>query len=295
MAYIKQAIKLESNIVEQNIILHQFEECRKEKKPQLNEQAEHYVSIKESRFDSAFFLPIFFCAIGLIMLILIGPLLDGQSGGVIGVILLLGFAFLGIGCYSLYSILNDKKKDREYNLNAIEENKQIREQNEAAKLEYDNAIKEWKETNSFLRDHLNKPLIETKETLEKLYSLDIIYPKYRNLSALTSIYEYLESGRCTKLTGTNGAYNLYEDEMRKDRIISQLNTIIDNLEQIKQNQFMLYQQMNKILEETQQISASLRHIEYTTDAILGLTQLNVFFNSVTAENSAAVSFYSSLR
>ena len=41
-----------------------------------------------------------------------------------------------------------------------------------------------------------------KDALENLYDVNIIYPKYRNLVAVTTIYEYLASGRCDTLVPT---------------------------------------------------------------------------------------------
>ncbi|MBR4711255.1 MAG: hypothetical protein IKP10_04430 [Clostridia bacterium] len=82
------------------------------------------------------------------------------------------------------------------------------------------------------------------------YAKDVIYPKYRALPALTSIYEYLSSGRCSTLTGADGAYNLYETETRQNIIIGQLSAVIENLEQIRTNQYVLYQEMRRINEST---------------------------------------------
>lgn len=92
----------------------------------------------------------------------------------------------------------------------------------------------------------------TKEELRRiiegrnqLYAYNIIYGKYRNYVALTSIYEYLDSGRCNTLEGPQGAYNLFETESRTNEIILQLNTIAASLEAIKTNQFMLYCELQK--------------------------------------------------
>jgi hypothetical protein len=79
--------------------------------------------------------------------------------------------------------------------------------------------------------------------LNNLYNLDIIFPKYRNFLAVNQISEYIDSGRCSELEGANGAYNLYESELRQNIIIDKLETVINQLEQIKQNQFYIYQAM----------------------------------------------------
>lgn len=61
-----------------------------------------------------------------------------------------------------------------------------------------------------------------EKSLDSLYEMGIIYPKYRNLVAVSTIYEYLSSGRCDRLDGPDGAYNLYEMELRQNIVIGQL-------------------------------------------------------------------------
>ena len=77
-------------------------------------------------------------------------------------------------------------------------------------------------------------------SLNNLYDKNVIYGKYRNFVAVATLYEYIDSGRCSELEGANGAYNLFESEIRADRIIASLNTVVNNLEDIKNNQYTLY-------------------------------------------------------
>lgn len=77
--------------------------------------------------------------------------------------------------------------------------------------------------------------------LKKHYSAGLIYPKYQNFVAVAQIYEYLDSGRCDSLVGANGAYNLFEQEMRANTIIVQLDQIYSKLEEIRQLQISIYQ------------------------------------------------------
>jgi len=83
-------------------------------------------------------------------------------------------------------------------------------------------------------------LEQTKGVLRKLYSLDILHASYRNMVAVASIYQYYDTGRCTTLKGHEGAYNLFENERRMNMIISQLNIVIEKLDEIKASQFALY-------------------------------------------------------
>ena len=103
--------------------------------------------------------------------------------------------------------------------------------------------------------------------LGKIYSKNIVYPKYRNLPMLCSIYEYLCSGRCSTLEGRDGAYNILEMEMRLDRIITSLDLILANLQAIRQNQYVLYsaiqdssRKVNAIVDNTNQMASQIEQI-----------------------------------
>lgn len=124
-----------------------------------------------------------------------------------------------------------------------------------------------------------------------MYKKDYIYEKYHNLPAMTSIYEYLLTGRCDELSGPHGAYNLYEDEVRKDTVISQLNTVIANLEQIKQNQYMLYQQVKTVQSELMQINNEIRQVKGYTVSIAQFTALNAYYAELTARNTGIAAAY----
>ena len=135
------------------------------------------------------------------------------------------------------------------------------------------------------------PHQQSLDIREKLYARNVMYPKYQNLPALTSIYEYFITGRCEELIGPHGAYNMYEDEMRKDTVISQLNTVIANLEQIKQNQYMLYQQVKTIQKTASVIGNELAQIRGYTAALTELSAMNAYYNAVSARNSRIMTAY----
>ena len=146
-------------------------------------------------------------------------------------------------------------------------------------------LKQWSDNTEANFCVLNEQLFNTKHLLERLYRLDYIYAKYQNLPALTSIYEYFLTGRCDELSGPHGAYNLYEDEVRKDTVISQLNAVIENLEQIKQNQYMLYQQVKTIQQNTASINYELQQIKSVTFDIAQLSSVNAYYAAITARNT----------
>lgn len=153
----------------------------------------------------------------------------------------------------------DTKKLEEYKVqfdNFIEEKRLINEKYEIEMHQYEEKLKIY---NSETQNEVNK-IQDLKNrlrtNLDKLYNFNIIYPKYRNFVAVATIYEYLESGRCDKLEGPSGAYNLYEGELRANVIIDSLSKIVSDLNQIKKTQYALYEclgKTNKLLKEIDNI------------------------------------------
>ena len=93
---------------------------------------------------------------------------------------------------------------------------------------------------------LDKEYKEVTDKLKELYDLDYIFEKYRNISAITMFYEYFSSSRVFELEGKDGAYNLYEAELRQNLIISNLGKINEHLEDIKDNQYCMYNEMKNV-------------------------------------------------
>lgn len=160
------------------------------------------------------------------------------------------------------------QKDKEY------QNKQA--DNERIKKELEQSKAYIEKRAAFIKN-----VHSCNEALNQLYSLNIIFPKYRNFIAISQIYEYFMSGRCTELEGHEGAYNIFENEVRQNIIIMQLNEALNQLEQIKQNQYMIYQAL-------QEANLHLAKIESNTEAIK-------YNTAVIAENSAICARYAETR
>lgn len=96
------------------------------------------------------------------------------------------------------------------------------------------------------------------------------------------------------MTGPNGAYNLYELELRQNTVISPLNTIISNLEQIRQNQYILYNELVQITQNTHKIAGELRAIRGYTYTLTQFAALNTYYTGLAAASSSAMAFYHAL-
>ena len=87
----------------------------------------------------------------------------------------------------------------------------------------------------------------------RLYSINVLYPTYRELVAESSIYEYFSSGRCDTLDGPHGAYNMFESECRSDVIAR----IIRSLDEVRQSQVILFRQMKQVHELQSELNKTL--------------------------------------
>ena len=152
---------------------------------------------------------------------------------------------------------------------------------------------------------LDREIAETEELLTKslstrndLYAYEIIFNKYRNAVALSSLYEYLMSGRCSSLEGANGAYNIYENEIRMNRVITQIDIVVSSLEEIKQNQYMIYQELRSISASLEILNTtmgkaltSIQGIEVNTTSMNGYLEHISKNSDVIAHNTAVTAYY----
>lgn len=138
----------------------------------------------------------------------------------------------------------------------------------------------------------------------ELYSYGVVYEKYHNVVAVSTFYEYLMSGRCEALEGVNGAYNLYESELRADLIIGRLDQITETLEQIRDNQYTLYSEMKKtnthlsnlqytmdeVVSGIDGMKAELKDISENTKVIAYNTEVTAYYTKMTAELTNAMGY-----
>lgn len=193
-----------------------------------------------------------------------------------------GFAMLLAGGLLLALIISRYKKQEKRcieNEQIINRNYRINKQNDEKRVSNELILKQKYQQ---ARNTLYNTYAQTCSTLNALYAKNIIYSKYQNdLVAICMFHEYFESGRCNALTGHEGAYNIYEQELRMGIIIGKLDIIIEKLDEIQSNQYALYtavkqisNQQARILNSLQQItynqnmqSESLEHIRYNTAAL----------------------------
>ncbi|MCL2034686.1 MAG: hypothetical protein FWG94_08140 [Oscillospiraceae bacterium] len=94
----------------------------------------------------------------------------------------------------------------------------------------------------------------TEYLLEEAYSLNILHPKYRNLNAVFTMFDYFQAGSVDTL---KEAINKFDNESRLDKIIDRLGDINETMRRIYDE--MQYQ--TQLLERNHALSR--QQLEYT--------------------------------
>lgn len=141
------------------------------------------------------------------------------------------------------------------------------------------------------KDVILESIIQTEKTLEKVYSKNIIHPKYRNLIAVGQIYEYFDTGRCNEFEGANGAYNLFESELRQNIIINKLDTIISQLDTLNETMYYIANEIRRSNMLLADISCQLGTISTTLTLIEQNTALTAYNSQCIASNTSIAGRY----
>lgn len=282
--YLKTAISLERQMLEQQLLIDNFSATQKKKEPQLQQKRiPDAPAMEEMELGATIGLIIFALLFGIAGLAALGT--DGIGAIIAGVCGFIAFLFC------LPFIMQNKRnneRDEQYKQDV----ERIHNWNDVLKSKYDSDHASWNNSYSSSLEYLTEQKAKTEQILEKLYNKELIYPKYCNLSALTSICEYFITGRCNELSGPYGAYNLYEDELRKDIIISKLDDILNDLDAIRNNQYMLYQELNLVNQNIALANHRLSQIGTYTYCIAEMSELTAYYAGVNAFNTGVCATYS---
>lgn len=286
--YTSRIVELETAVYTQKKLMDEHEELIKSQRPKAPQKPNLQIPVKpakpvaddvSSSLNTLMWIVGIFAAIGSVGLIVKIPLL--------GIILTIPCVLFFI---SIISNQNSNKSafeeaQKKYERDMIEYKRSLEDYNKQYQItnnNYSNIMHEWsisvdeydQKSAKIIHKH-DDVLSSLQDELQKLYSQNVIFPKYRNMVAITTINEYLMSGRCYELEGPNGAYNLYEMELRQNIIVGQLSKIVGSLEQIRNNQFMLYQEIVKA-------NSTIKDILSEVHGVNNNTKLTAYFSGVTA-------------
>lgn len=131
---------------------------------------------------------------------------------------------------------------------------------------------------------------EAQRYLNEIYKANILAPKYRNMTAVLTIYEYFIYGRCDELTGHEGAYNLYESELRMGIIINSLSEIITRLEAIQQNQYMIYNAIKQTQSIMDSLWYSMQNMSDNINSIANNSEISSYYSRMSAEDTRVLTY-----
>jgi hypothetical protein len=230
------------------------------------------------------------CVVGII-----GFLVGGIGGGVfagVGVLCLLAacgvsFAYVLSGIKGNSEVKAAYKKAQEQYPQLVEAHKEKIRQREGRNKANIEAIADLQRENEIVASTVQ----DAEATLGELYAKDIIFGKYRRFVAVASFYEYIMSGRCDSLEGRDGAYNLYESELRQNIIIGKLDEAVGRLEEIRDAQYVLYaaiQESNRIsreiASEVSEINSRVAAIGRASETTAKMSKLSAFYAAESARN-----------
>lgn len=217
--------------------------------------------------------------LGGIVGLFIGHIIIGAViGGVIGIILLIVYLILEASSSAEYNA--QIEEEYQYNLDCYHDALAADRKRVEQELEQKKRLSE-------ILNEMIKKKEETEYVLSQYYEKDIIFCKYRNLVAVCSFYEYFISGRCSTLTGHEGAYNIYENEIRLNGIYNRLDLVIEYLEDIKTNQHMIYEAIQEGNCITQQLVKESVRQSKLTENVLENAVIASHYAKIAADNSEA--------
>lgn len=191
---------------------------------------------------------------------------------------------LAIGVFQSITSIKDGAKKRR--LVAIH-NYQAAKENQRITLISENKVK-------ILQEQLTRIkslYASTSSILRDFYNLNIIFPKYRSLVPISMFYEYLSSGRCSRLDGPDGGYNIYEQELRMNLILNKLDDIIDRLDEIQENQYVLSNMIRDSNRTTQKICDTIVDCSNQLQDINSNTTIAKYYSQISAINTTYMAWF----
>ncbi len=246
------------------------------------------------------FFSVLFTALGVGFFVGIAGLV---AGAVIGIIALLLFKFdddyfslfpLGLGLIgALVGIIGSIGADLSNKKKIIKANTIIDKKNNSIMLKNREIAAKAREQADILNDEIRKArqqLQSTEDALSQYYYKGVIYEKYQNLVPITMFCEYFASGRCNSLTGHEGAYNIYENEIRLNLIVVKLDEVINRLDQIKENQYMLANMIQEGNREIKTLASAASNQTELLQRIEASSEATSYYSGITAANTSYLSW-----
>lgn len=254
----------------------------------------YYVQIKNIKQKKRKYQIIVLTIVIISMALLIAGIVLSNQGNVIGAVMLIPFMLsiipfilFVIVCVNLYKIATCSKEIKNYGAENKQYQKEVSKNNINS---YDIFVKKIDDENAVLlskKAEIIKQLNESKRILVSIYSEQLIPKRYQGLIPVSTIYGYLETGRCNIICGHGGVYDTYERDLQAGIIINNLMEINRKLSIVINNQKKLYDVLQSIDSTVSSIKSEVENSGRKLDEI----SRNSAIAATAASQSAAASSY----
>lgn len=164
--------------------------------------------------------------------------------------------------YTLISIVQETKKVKLSQAAMEDYEVKLNKYNEGVEKDRLRVQQEQSKKYIFIRDCelLSARHAIDSELLNKLYDADIIFPKYRNFLMVSVLHEYISTGRCEKLEGAGGAYDMLEKDIASGKVLVDMARLEANPEIAKDNQYIVYRIITRAIKLSDEIVSEERRI-----------------------------------
>lgn len=250
--YIKNVYTLESSVYRQTKLCNKLykqslEVANYEEEPYVPENEKKTTIEEQFQLDkrkltySIVLYPLGFAAVGALIMLFVF-IFEGTN--ILDYIYyIINSALIGAAIGIIYLIYTIVKKYREAVRKVDWINNQAKYINKLADMINDKKREIWAAQTEFFNkviEQEQRRRSDTEKILKLYYDYNIISPQYRNLTAVSTFYDYFSSEKSDKSDGMNGAYTFYENKLMHNNIpnISKIST--EDKENIKTKFPMMY-------------------------------------------------------
>ena len=195
---------------------------------------------------------------------------DTESAAALGVLLFVGLMVPTI-IFTIRFFVDGKKikgaikripelQVRTYDEQANEAQAQLDPQ--VDKLHY--SLQKLDQREEALTDHQERVFLElqnAKKVRSNIYALGFLHRDYHDFVAVSTMYGYLDRGRCTTLVGPGGIYDTFEKDLQMQTVIRNLRDLNASMDRVEANQRVLINEMRSANQHLENMSRSLNNIE----------------------------------
>lgn len=150
--------------------------------------------------------------------------------------------------------------------------------------------------------NIKKQQNEINTTLKILYAQNVVDVDYQNVVSIYYLYSYFRKGRCFSLsfdatTGDIGAYNIYENEKRLDKIIENTDTIIRQIDNIIENPEGLNKMtdiINLLTKSVINMSYNMQNMQHTLVNISNNIEIMAYSEECKKKQNNCIDFLNSM-